>query len=199
MSNVAELISGLTFKVADPDEVEAARALQRATFVEHHGQFVHDAWEDGATHFVVYDRRREVVATFRLVGPDQRPFDLEQTVDLSRVLKPGRVPALVGRLCIRRDLPNAGEYIMLPAGVLKLAYEFSKKHGITDLFLYTYPKLLNLYRRAFFREFDMVDHEVWGRMHLMHLDLIALTEAHRVDTSPLAQFLFRSALPNFLV
>lgn len=199
MSSVAELIRGLTFKVAGPDEVEAARALQRATFIEHHGCYTTDAWEDRARHFVIYDTRGELLATFRLVGPDQRPFDLEATVDLSRILEPGRAPALVGRLCIRRDAATPAQYVMLPAGVLKLAYDYSMRHGITDLLLYTYPKLLNFYRRAFFREFDMVDHEVWGRMHVMHLDLLGLTEAHRHEDTPLAKFLFRSSPPNFIV
>lgn len=199
MSSVAELVEGLTFKLASPAEMEAARALQRQTFIEHHGRLPVDAADGGAHHFVIYGRKGDLVGTFRIVGPEQRPFDLEKTVDLSKVLEPGRSPGLIGRLCIRRDLPTAGEYMMIPAGVLKLAYEFSRKHGITDLLLYTYPKLLNFYRRAYFREFDTVDHDVWGVMHVMHLDLIALARDQADADTPMARFLFRSPLPNFLV
>jgi len=199
VSSVADLVKGLTFKVADPAEIEAARALQRQTFIEHHGRLPVDSAETGAHQFVIYDSKGDLVGTFRIVGPEQRPFDLEKTVDLSTVLKPGRSPGLIGRLCIRRDLPTAGEYMMIPAGVLKLAYQFSRKHGITDLLLYTYPKLLNFYRRAFFREFDTVDHDVWGVMHVMHLDLVEFEREQAEADTPLARFLFRSPLPNFMV
>lgn len=199
MPSAAEIIKGLTFKVADPAEIGAARALQREVFTKHYGQLPVDAADLRAHHFVIYDSERNLVGTFRIVGPEQRPFDLEKTVDLSSVLKPRRAPGLIGRLCIRRDLPTPQEYMMIPAGVLKLAYDFSRKHGITDLLTYTYPRLLTFYRRAFFREFDTVDHEVWGLMHVMHLDLIELERDQSGADTPLAHFLFRSKLPNFQV
>src|SRR6185295_13253889 len=94
----------------------------------------------------------EVVATFRLVGPHQRPFDLEQFVDLDGLIGPDRTPALVGRLCIRDDYRIVRKDTFLQIGMLKLAYLFALKRGITDLVMYTYPKLCNFYRRALFNQ-----------------------------------------------
>lgn len=159
-----------------------------------------DEFDQGAHYLVALAPTRQVIAAFRIVGPEQRPFDLDRLVDLSAISPPGRSPGLIGRLCVQRDFRMAARSILLPMGMLKLAHLFCKKHGITDLFLYAYPNLINFYRGAGFRLLDFtVDHPFWARVHVMHLDLIAFWDRHTHAPQGLARFLLADGSANFRV
>jgi len=84
--------------------------------------------------------------------------------------------------------------------MLKLAYDFARKRGITDFVMYTYPRLQSIYRSAFFRRVDMTfKHPSWGEVCVMHLDLLAIEEKYSQSSGPTARLLFATDLPNFLV
>jgi predicted GNAT family N-acyltransferase len=193
-------LDGLTFKVATPVERLRAAELQRQVYAEDVGHVPSDSFDARAHHLVVINEAEEVVAAFRIVGPEQRPFDIEQHLDLATILSGHRRPGLIGRLCIRRDYRSVSRHMMLPFGVLKLAYGFSRQRGITDLLLYTYPNLVTFYRGAFFRLIEPpIEHPAWGRVHVMHLDLVELYDRLTHSYQPLARFLCQSDLPNFLL
>jgi hypothetical protein len=193
-------LKGLTFKLADATERILAQELQERVYRQDIGHVPRDAFDDAAHFFLVLNEGGEAVAAFRLIGPEQRPFDLDRLMDLNAIVPPGRRPAIVGRLCIRHDFRTVSRTMMLPLGMLKLACLYSTKHDISDLLLYTYPHLLRFYRGAFFRALDLtVEHPDWGRVHVMHLDLVALAQRYAASDTPLARFLFQRDLPNFLV
>lgn len=201
MTDIARFLGDLTFKkAASESERERAMALQREVYERDVGHVPNDEYDRAAHYFVVLNSKDDMVATFRIVGPEQRPFDIERIRDLSTIIAADRSPAVIGRLCVRPDYRLVSAKMFLPFGVLKLIHAFATKNGITDLLLYTYPHLRNFYRSAFFREVGgTIDHPDWGRIHLMHLDLIDLAERYREADQPLARLLFHTELPSIIV
>jgi predicted GNAT family N-acyltransferase len=190
---------GLTFKLADT-ELQAASQLLQAVYAKAWGHVPNDGLDERAYHLVATDSAGEVVAAVRLLGPDQRPFDLERHVRLSDFIGPDRLPAQIGRLCIRDDYRTIRRSALVQMGMLKLTYDFANKRRYTDLVMYTYPQLVNFYRGSFFelvgREFE---HEHWGTVIVMHLDLLQLEPRCRRSRSLVARMLATANLPNFQV
>jgi len=88
---------------------------------------------------------------------------------------------------------------MLPIGMLKLAFAFASRTGITDLLMRTPVRALcTFYGRAFFRRLEHLDfeHPVCGYVYVMHLDFLDLEKRQAELRDPLAMFLFRTPLPN---
>lgn len=185
------MFDGLTFKVADPRERAQAFELQREVYGVDVGHIPHDDFDERAYYLIAQDRKQEVVAAFRVVGPEQRPFDLERFVDLSPLIAADRSVALVGRLCIRHSYREVSRKLILPVAMMKLAFVFARKHSFTDFVMYTFPHLLNFYRRAFFRTIDLTfEHPGYCcRMHVMHLDLIDLERQLSQSREPMARLL----------
>jgi predicted GNAT family N-acyltransferase len=186
------LFDGLTFKLADPVERAQAFDLQREVYGGDVGHVPHDEYDQRADYLIAHDVNGEVVAAFRVVGPEQRPFDLEKFVDLSAVIAQDRSVALVGRLCIRHSHRDVSRKAFLPAGIMKLAFTFARKRGITDFVMYTFPHLVNFYRSAFFRTLNLTFEHPGYRctMHVMHLDLIDLEQRLSQSREPIARLLF---------
>ncbi len=159
-----------------------------------------DGLDDRSYHLIARTHGGEVIAAFRIVGPEHRPFDFEQFVPLDTIIAPGGVPALIGRLCVRPDYRPVGKGIYLQFGLLKLAWDFCAKNSITDLFLYTYDNLIEFYRGAFFEllEFSF-NHPDWGGVRLMHLDLTSLRERCVNSRSRFARFLLAENDAQFLL
>jgi len=195
------LFEGLTFKVADATERLQAFDLQRKVYGEDVGHVPSDEFDERAHYLVAHDSDHEVVAAFRVVGPDLRPFDLEDYVDLSPYVAPDRRVALVGRLCIRHDHRRVSKRGMLPIGMLKLAFAFSQKCAFTDFVMYTFPDLVAFYRSALFHPLGLsfIHPGYQCRMHVMHLDLIDLKPRMSGSRSPMAQLLLSVSPPNFVV
>jgi hypothetical protein len=76
--------------------------------------------------------------------------------------------------------------------MLKLAYLFAEKQGITDYVMRTHiAELQRFYERGFFRlvEGSTFDHPNWGQVYVMHLDLVDLRIRHAGSTDPIARYL----------
>lgn len=136
-----------------------------------------------------------------MLGPDQRPFDLEQFVDLSSIISRDRLPALVGRMCVRHSHRTVSRKAFLPLGMLKLAHDLARKRGFTDFVMFTFPHLLSFYRTAFFRPVGITfEHPAYRcRSHVMHLDLLEFRERCASSVEPFAQLLLSTDLPNIIV
>lgn len=194
------MFEGLVFKEAVGPERERALELQNQVYIDDLGLVPTDPFDADAHFLIARTDAGDVVAVFRLVGPEQRPFDFEALVTLAEIIAPDRTPALVGRLCVRRDHRNVSKHMFMQIGMFKLAYAFAEKHGITDLFLYTYPNLIAFYRGGLFELVDRTfKHPDWGEVHLMHLDLVGLEARCAGSRDMLARLLFATDLPNLVV
>lgn len=194
------MFDNLVFKVATEQERRSALSLREAVYREDLGEVGFDRLDEIAHHLIACDADGDVVAAFRLVGPEQRPFDFERLLDLQTVLPPGRTPGMVARLCIRKDYRTVRRSMFVQMGMLKLSYDFSVKHGISDLFMYTFTHLLKFYRGIFFEPLGIsFEHPLWGLVHLMHQDVLSLPSNCRGARSSMARALFAGDHPNFIV
>ena len=160
------------FEIAGPDALEQAVRLQQYVYARDLGHVPKDETELSARHFVAITSRK-VVACFRLLGPETRPFDLEASIDLGSLLGSEARPALVGRLCIHPAYRKVRQSLLISAGLMKLVLQYAAQNRITDLLLYTYPELQNLYRVAGFRDANVVfHHKDWGDIRLMRRSLV---------------------------
>lgn len=173
--------------------------MQRTVYQEDIGHIPSDGLDEIATHLVTLDRSGRIVAAARVLGPELRPFDIEKEVDLSQIVGLKGSPALVGRLCVRREhraLPN-GQLINF--GMLKLAFALARKRSFSHYILYTYDNLLTFYRGAMFQPVGVFRHPYWGQVHLMLLDFAELDKQDHNSLHPLLRRLLASEQPVVLV
>lgn len=190
------VLVGYRFQVARGAERERALAFQSEIYARELPHVPGD--EAGAILLVATDADGAIVASFRLLPPEVRPFDFESLVDVSDLLAPSTRAALVGRLCVRPDHREIRRGMFLHTSLLKLTQLYLVAHGITDLFLYTFDHLLSFYRVAFFRNLERpFVHPEWGRIHLMHLDVAALAARVAESKAPMARLLREPAGPEF--
>jgi N-acyl-L-homoserine lactone synthetase len=190
------LLDGLTFKVAEGPEIARALELRRQIYENELGHGGSDRFEREAYHLIASDPAGDIVATLRIVGPDQRPFDLEQLVELDEILPADRVPGELSRFCIRRDRRQVRRHHLLHVAMLKLACAFARKRGLTDFLMLALPHLRNLYRLAFFQRVGgPLEHPTWGPVELMRFDLVGLNARYAQSSKPMARLLFRTDLP----
>jgi len=194
-----QVLEGLRFMVAAGQDRERAVEMTRQVYLDEFGQDTDDGFDAGAHFLIACIESGEIAATSRVVGPEQRPFEIEAFVNLSEFLSPDRVPALVGRLTVRRDLRTVNRHTFIQIGMLKLAYVFAQKQGITDFVLFTFPHLLAFYRGALFEPRQAFEHPEWGPVHVMHLDLLGLEARCATSRRSLARLLFATDLPNLVV
>jgi predicted GNAT family N-acyltransferase len=196
------LLEGLIFKVAKGPEIAHVLELRRQIYEDELGYHGIDAFDERAHQLIAVDCEGEIVAALRILGPDQRPFEIEQFVDLSAVIPEGRSPAQIGGFWIRPASRRISRQAFLPLGMLKLACAFARKHQITDFIMRTHVEhLREFYRRAFFRPVDDLafEHPVWGRVYVMHLDLVDLEARCAPFREPIGRFLFVTHVPNIQV
>ena len=194
------LLEGLTFKVANACERGLAFEFRRVVYEEQFGHLPIDDLDELAHHLVATNENGEIIAAVRIVGPDQRPFDLERYVELAQFIPKERIPAMIGRFCIRRDYRGVSKRSFVPMGMFKLSYAFARQQGLTDLLTYAYRNLYHFYRGAFFEPMIRgFDHPTWGTVTVMRLDLDGLEARYRESKQPFAHFLLRAKLPNILL
>ena len=194
------ILEGFVFKVATDSERGAALALRSRIYTAELGSPDLDGFDDGAYHVVGLDPDDAVVASVRIIGPEQRPFDIESVFNLSAVLAPDRVPAEISRFCVDPRHRQMHRDHMLHFGMLKAVYDLATKLGITDIVTLGLPHLKNLYRVGYFSEVGMLcTHPVWGPAHPMRLDLIELRRRYAASSNALARLLLSGAHPNVRV
>ena len=159
----------IEFRHADSDDTREVVALLASVFAAENGTVPSETLDDLADYFVAYASGRGVIAAFRLLGPHLRPFDFEHAFDLSALIAHGRRPALVGRLCVSPEFRRVHYSIYIHKGLLDSGVRWAHSQNITDLFMYTYERLLKFYTKAGFTDTHLVfRHQVWGEVHLMH-------------------------------
>jgi predicted GNAT family N-acyltransferase len=169
------LSEGLVFRVADPSERDRALHLRNFIYARELGHVPNDGLEDAAQHLIACNSSGQIVATFRILGPDHRPFDFETAYDLGPALSQGRRPAAIGRLCVHPDYRAIHQSLFIHVGLLNLAVDLATRSGFTDFFLYTFPHLLKFYTRVGFRPTgaSFVHNGYQRLMHILHLELVA--------------------------
>lgn len=152
---------------------QEALRLEEQVYRRDHG-FVSKP-EEKAVYIIARHDRGSVVASFRVLGPEARPFEFESAAPLD-FLRPDSKPALIGRLCVRDDYRSASAQVALHLGLLRAAFAHAEDNGFTDFVQFTFPRLVVFYRRALFLPVDRsYFHEGYRqRMELMHLDLQAV-------------------------
>lgn len=185
------MLQGFRFRRAERAEVPRVLELRRAVYaIDWPGvrdDAVVDDLDSRAIHFLAEDTGGVLCAGFRMIPPQGRPFDIEHFVELAHFLPPQRIPAEVGRLCVRPKSRNLRSDAVVLLGLLKLAYDFALELSVTDLLLKAAPRLRNLYAVAGFRPLGVViRHPIYGEEHVMHLDLIALES--NPEASPLGKY-----------
>jgi predicted GNAT family N-acyltransferase len=178
------MLPGFRFKRAGAGEVARALDLRRSVYAVDWPSVREDAVIDDldarALHFVAQNASGVVIAAFRMIPADQRPFDIEHFVRLEDFLPPDRIPVEVGRLCIRHENRSVRSDAALHLGLLKLAYHSARELGATDLLLKATARLRNVYGMIGFRPVgSVIRHPSYGEEHVMRLDLVAL-ESERV-------------------
>jgi predicted GNAT family N-acyltransferase len=171
------------FRLAGPELLAEVLRFRESVYAQDLGHIPRDGNEAVASHFVAQLPSGGVVACFRLLGPEARPFDFESSVDLDRLLGPGARPALVGRLCVHPSYRNASRSIRIHDGLLRLVLRYAADQEISDLLLYTYDNLRRFYRAARFVDTQLLlNHSDWGTIHLMRRHLAGariLARPHR--------------------
>jgi len=176
----------IDFAVATASDMGEVLALQDAVYRSEYGFVPDDGLDDRAIHFVGrLSEQGVIIATFRLVGPECRPFDFEVAVNVEGLVSPGGSAATIGRLCLDPVYRAARTSMKIHFGLLDLGSRYALSKGITDFFLITYPRLVNFYRKAGFRVCgESFDHPKWGVVSVMHSKLdIERLETSRRDTT----------------
>ena len=196
---MTNLLKTFTFKEADSAEREKALALFRDVYTQDVGHVPEDELDIVACHLIAKTPEGDVVASLRLVGPEQRPFDIERHCDLAPHLSTDAAPGMLGRLSVRHDMRRIQCAVPLHLGMLKLALHFAKAHEITDLFLYAMPHLITFYRGAFFVPLDcsFVYLPLNVRMQVMQLNLRDLECRQTSSRTPRLDFLLSPRPSNF--
>lgn len=173
------MLAGFRFKRASVRDVHRVLELRRSVYASDWPTVEDDAVVDDldsrAVHFLAEDVAGVICAAFRMIPPNRRPFDIEHFIKIADFLPPKRIPAEVGRLCVRHKNRNVRSDAVVLLGLLKLAYDCARELRVTDLLLKASPRLRNLYRVAGFRPLGIIlRHPSYGEEHVMRLDLVAL-------------------------
>jgi predicted GNAT family N-acyltransferase len=196
------MLEEYVFKAADAGEREVALGLRREVYSKDVGHAPDDASDDRARHFVAKTLDGDLVAAFRVLGPEERPFDLEKYVSLQQLVPPPKRAALIGRLCIRHDYRPIARSVYIQTGMLRIAHEYASRNAITDFVMFTFPYLRAFYRSAYFSEVGLTfEHPGYrSTMHVMHLDLMAFRRRYESAQAPrLARYLLADCPPNVIL
>lgn len=166
--------SSFRIETATSDTLPQALALEAAVYAADHGHV--PAVEAGAVYFTAGTAEDGIVASFRILGPQFRPFEFEAAVDLS-FLGADRRAGLIGRLCVRPDFRSTARQATLPIEMLRTAFGYCRANDLTDLLMFTFPHLYTFYERAQFRRCGEFFHTGYATdMGVLHLDLVRLAE-----------------------
>lgn len=193
-----DLFAGLTFRLARAAEQGAALHLRREIYeaeLKHHGI---DDFDLNAKHLVAFDNQGAPIAVTRVITPEQRPFELEEYVDLAARVPNGVRIAQIGGLAIRRDYRNLNKGSAVSIGLLKLSLLLAEELEFSDYVLWALPHLRAFYKSAFFEDVTgPIQHSLWGPLWLMHLDLVQFRTKAKTARSPLLLLLLEKDPAHF--
>ncbi len=186
------LFSDIRFKLASGSERDQAIMMRGEIYEKELGHHGVDDFDTTAYQLIAMDKNGEILAATRILDPNCRPFEIEKFVALDTIAGPNRVITQIGGLWIRSAERRIQSRALLPLGMLKLAFLFARRRGITDFVMRTHiTALRRFYERGFFREVKHLafTHPIWGQVYVMHLDLLNLSEHHKAQHDPIARFL----------
>lgn len=164
--------------------------LEREIYRSDHGHA--PQIEPEATYFAAQTGTGEVVASFRILGSNHRPFEFEQ------YLQPGcltiREPVgLIGRLCVRHDYRSVSKQASLMRELMAKAFSHFLETGLNSVVMFTFPRLRLFYERALFQSTGITFfHPGYNQqMEIMVLD-VQLVRKLLCDRDPRAVALFGS-------
>jgi N-acyl-L-homoserine lactone synthetase len=175
-------------EVLERSRIEDALGVRRRVYMEEFGFDLgghgpQDALDEKAHHMVARDASGQAVASLRLIDGPDRPFEIEEFLDLSPYLNYDSHPAEITRLCIvaehRRITRASFVHLAMLEGVLRLARDL----GVTHLVASTRDELMSFYQYLLFETFAGVTYqhpEIGNATHtLMLLDLRTFKERCR--------------------
>ena len=139
------------FRIATEAERPGVLLFRKDAFEQEHAYAPLDRFDAEAVHLVAIEPARAMVSTARLLLPEQRPFDLEETIDFRHFLSPTAVPAMVGGFSVHPDFRSINKSILIQLGMLKLTFVIAQRYDVTDIVIYTFLHLLNFYKMAWFK------------------------------------------------
>lgn len=164
--------SDFTFRKVEPDEIAAVRQLRKEVYNAALGTNPDDGYDSRAYHYAAYRSDGSLVGAFRVIGADLRPFEFEPHFPLTDLIAAGRVPAMVGKLCISSRYRRVSSSMMILLGLLRCLREHAMRTNTTDYFLMALPHLVQMYERAGFKNVGITFvHVDWGQLELMRLSL----------------------------
>jgi predicted GNAT family N-acyltransferase len=200
-SSPLELLQEFRFEVADPSTRIAAKALFERVYAADVGFVPQDDFDSRGAHLVAISASGDVASCLRFLGAEERPFDIEDSCQIEQIVGHNASPALIGRFSVAESYRIAPRSIVLHLGMLKLALDYSRARGVTDLLLYTQPHLIAFYRHAFFQEtgISFPYPPLAEPMQIMRLRLQEFEKLAHANASPSLQILFAAELPNFRI
>jgi predicted GNAT family N-acyltransferase len=192
------LFDGLVFRLAWGLERQAAVELRRDVYeaeLTHHGT---DEFDADAYHLAAFDSTQRLVAVTRVITPEQRPFELEQYVDLGTLIPRRAKIAQIGGLAIRGEYRGFTRGSAVSIGLLKLSILLAQALDLSDYVLWALPHLRNFYATAFFEDVTgPIGHPLWGPLWLMRLDLAAFRQKAPMPRTPLLRLLLEDDPQHF--
>lgn len=182
------MLTGLSIVRATGNLREQAIAQESSVYSADHGCI--PIPEPSAHYFAAITESGSLIASYRILGPEARPFEFEDACPL-RFISDQRRVALIGRLCVHPEFRAISTQAALHPMLMRIAYRFSRESGYTDLVQFCFPKLKTFYKRAFFEPTGQsFFHRDYGQlMDVLHLDLLAI-DALLQDRDERAEQLF---------
>jgi predicted GNAT family N-acyltransferase len=194
----------LKYRLAGPRSTRLAIELSHLIYKQDLGHVPEDRHDSSCEYLIAENGADEIIATLRFVGPESRPFDFEEYVDLSAWLKPGARAALVGRLAVRPDYRKVRQGQLVQLGIFKLVFALALKRSVSDVLTYTFEDLVRFYENVMFRPIaePFLHSRAAAKMQVLglHIDqVVRATQDPRQLRSKSFLRLLDSDLPNFQV
>ena len=146
------------------------------------------ALDDRATQVVALTRDGQAAAAMRLLGPHDRPFELENNVNLPEFLRSGHPPGEVTRFCIAAKHRTLRRGLELQMRLMRFLYDTCRSRGVSDLFICARPSARKLYEFLLFEALTPADIRygpLQGERHLlMRLEVSSLPSSYALRGHP---------------
>lgn len=177
---------GFSFKTAEGEEVSRSIELRRRIYEAELGAPGVDTFDKVARHLIGVTSDGQMVSACRLIGPEERPLEIESFLSLGSVFADSAIPAQLGAFWVRPDIRGIAVGRLLPLGMMRFVLRICASVGVTHLILRTHVTSVRaLYRRIGFKERDDLGftHPAWGPVYVMILDLhwLSLEGEHTHD------------------